>query len=413
MTKIKLIINQCLLIAIVTCLLLGQLTRINLSPTIACYFHDFLIIIYLLFNSRQIFKLIKNYGQQLKSSKKSRHDFIIIVLIGLFYLLCWTITHSITFNSLLYSLRFLTYLIFILVTYHQKIFTPKQWQNLLLIFLLAFASIGLGQYLIFPDTTFLENLGWDDHYHRLIGTWFDPAFVGVAFVWGLIYVSSIPTAKLIKKLKIILLSLLLIGLILTYSRASYLALLIVMIFRLFSKKELIYKLKSVIRKKNNYFKIITGGLLLILLIGGLYYLFPSDSTNLLRTNSITIRRSMLIQQCESLTMKEWLIGRGPFGTFSPSIDLTKLAPDYKITASFPDNFFLLLISFFGLPLASLLTFSLIKLFIWLKQKESIIFYYLLALLVNAQFNQSVFQPLIILTFGLFLLTNNDIIKNSK
>ena len=86
----------------------------------------------------------------------------------------------------------------------------------LLIVGMIILALGVAQYLIWPDLRGLKGLGWDDHYYRLVGTFLDPGFTGILMVLALL-------AAFVKK-KYVWVAVLLIGLALTYSRASYLAL---------------------------------------------------------------------------------------------------------------------------------------------------------------------------------------------
>lgn len=81
----------------------------------------------------------------------------------------------------------------------------------LVILALAVAVIGLGQYIFLPDVSFLAAAGWDDHYYRLTFPFLDPGFTGIILVLSLL-INYNP--------------IFLIALLLTYSRASYLAYLI-------------------------------------------------------------------------------------------------------------------------------------------------------------------------------------------
>jgi hypothetical protein len=135
--------------------------------------------------------------------------------------------------------------------------------------------------------------------------------------------------------------------------------------------------------------------------------------SLARTHSIIIRLANFQAQVQALTLKDWLIGRG-FFVFPPTLDLPADLPvrtietltdpslPYKHTAAFPDNFFLLLISFVGLPLAIAFTFYLVRLLQHYYRQHSPVFYFLLSWLINAQFNQAIFQPFLLLLFLLLV-----------
>ena len=76
--------------------------------------------------------------------------------------------------------------------------------------------LGLGQYLLYPDIRNLFPLGWDLHYYRVVGTLLDPGFIGLIFVFTLIYLVLNNFHKFTWFLTYLALAL-------TYSRSSYLA----------------------------------------------------------------------------------------------------------------------------------------------------------------------------------------------
>ena len=160
-----------------------------------------------------------------------------------------------------------------------KIKTP------LIISIVIFSLLGLLQYLFFPDMRFLKNLGFDDHYYRLIGSFYDPNFIGAVFCGlSLYFLAS----------KKYLYSLPFIGLLaFTFSRASYLAFIIGLLYILLTQKKI---------------KI----LLLILLLGLIVYLIPKpfgEGVNLARTFSIFSRLDSW-QQGLTLFIQRPLFGWG-------------------------------------------------------------------------------------------------------
>lgn len=81
----------------------------------------------------------------------------------------------------------------------------------------AVAGFGLVQYLFLPDVSFLYALEWDDHYYRLIGTYFDPGFTGA--ILGLSLFATFIWRK--DKTDWAILAVIYTAFALTYSRASY------------------------------------------------------------------------------------------------------------------------------------------------------------------------------------------------
>ena len=113
-----------------------------------------------------------------------------------------------------------------------------QISNLLIGTGVAAAVLGLLQYIFIPDTRFLEKYGWDPHLYRVIGTFFDPGFLGAIFVLTLILIVILNWNKqnrlLIAKQQTLFIAkqqtlfifagiIVYLALALTYSRASYLA----------------------------------------------------------------------------------------------------------------------------------------------------------------------------------------------
>lgn len=121
-------------------------------------------------------------------------------------------------HGLLYLLRILGYLIIIIQA--KELFNLiKKWIYLALV---SFVVLGLGQYVFLPDTRFLLQYGWDEHYYRLIGTVLDPNYLGAML--GMILIFSANQFLKTKKRKWGILGALgILGLIFTYSRASWTA----------------------------------------------------------------------------------------------------------------------------------------------------------------------------------------------
>ena len=117
----------------------------------------------------------------------------------------------------------------------------KVLYNCLLMTTIAVAVFGWIQYLWLPDLRDLKYIGWDDHYFRMFGTFLDPAFFGLIIVFGALIALSRYISK--NKKYILIVIFMLFTLLLSYSRASYLAFLAGLIALLYnSRKKLIYAL---------------------------------------------------------------------------------------------------------------------------------------------------------------------------
>jgi len=128
-----------------------------------------------------------------------------------------------------------------------------------------FSVLGLAQYIFLPDMRLLKFIGFDDHYYRLIGSFYDPNFTGAVFSSLALY--SVARKKYLHSLLFIIL------LALTFSRASYLAFAICLVYLLVRQKKYII-------------------LVLLPLLGVVVYFLPKpfgEGVNLARTFSIFSR----------------------------------------------------------------------------------------------------------------------------
>lgn len=135
----------------------------------------------------------------------------------------------------LYQLRLLAYFLFFFYLSYHLLKDPKNQSSLqkaLYIFTFATIISSLVQYFFYPDLRNLFYLAWDPHWYRLFGVFFD-SYVA-ASVYGLLFIYLFfQKQKLIQK---ILLAFFFIFLIMTFSRISYLAFLIAILFALIQKK---------------------------------------------------------------------------------------------------------------------------------------------------------------------------------
>lgn len=201
--------------------------------------------------------------------------------------------------------------------------------------LLGLAAFGWLQWLLLPDLRFLRILGWDDHYQRMVGTLLDPGFFGLSaviatlawdqavsrktnlFRWGVGYV------------------MLVITIFLSYSRAAYLAFLIMIGWKNF-------------RTTTNRTKVVS--LCLIGLVASVIFWGNRNNiegTNLLRTESIQARIRTQREVLHRSTAATFLIGNG---LFIPSASVTTSGKlPMPNTARFADSSLVWLITSLGIP----------------------------------------------------------------
>lgn len=174
--------------------------------------------------------------------------------------------------SSLYLVRFLLYSL--VVGYAFRI--PRSlWFKLLTFSGALYAVIGLMQYVLYPNLRNLEYLGWDPHQYRVFGTFLDPNFSGILLVLTLLTVFYSYERRYINKQMIVLVTpLILIALLLTYSRGAYVALIVGVGCWMYFKRRLLLFLLSLI--------VFVGALFVLPKPGG-------EGVDLLRTLSVSSR----------------------------------------------------------------------------------------------------------------------------
>lgn len=222
----------------------GQLSKVSLDvPQINLYLSD--IIVGLLIGTWLTLKIVMREKFEIPPLAKPILIFSLIAFISLLINSFLKLEGRELFIAWLYLFRWIVYsgiyfLIFDLLK--KNVISENRIKDLLIISGLSFSVFGLFQYFLIPDTRFLEIFGWDPHYYRLIGTFFDPGFTGAILALSLILIADkLLSLKNIFIEKAYLLSglIIYIALALTYSRASYLLYLAgIFVLSIFRKKYL-------------------------------------------------------------------------------------------------------------------------------------------------------------------------------
>lgn len=132
-------------------------------------------------------------------------------------------------KGLLYLIRFWSYSMIPVAILNSNLKENDILDKMLTV-ALSVLSFGFLQYFLFPDLTSLKYFNWDDHLLRMTGTFLDPAFLGIILVLGVILA--------LFKNKTLIAYLLSLGLMFTYSRASFLVLIFVFVVDLIRNKSL-------------------------------------------------------------------------------------------------------------------------------------------------------------------------------
>jgi hypothetical protein len=218
--KISASLYRILLLTLAGLLVLGNFGRVSLGDRVAVYLQDgvlFCIALWTIAHWRAAFEMCRS-----KTWFRPLLAFVGAILLSL----CISaITHPINqvVIGLAYAVRFILYansVVYLLIGVSQKLMTKKHILFGLAVVTVFVATLGLFQYVFMPDVRFLQYLGYDDHYFRLISTYFDPPFTAQILIVGLFIMYS---AKLDWRKKTPMLVLLFVALMLTYSRAEYLA----------------------------------------------------------------------------------------------------------------------------------------------------------------------------------------------
>ncbi len=305
--------------------------------------------------------------------------------------------HSLSFALLaltrltLYALSFLS----LAFDLKNKKIQPSLLVTGLLLFVSFLLYFGILQYLFVPDTRILFFLGWDDHYYRLISTLLDPGFSGLIFCLGYILVSGLLFFPKIhfspfdrKALQILCVGLA-GGILLTYSRASYLAFVV----------SLLVLLIYFWQKQSRHFVIFHSLVLVVFLVVIPFLPRPAGEGVKLERTSTVISRITTIQANLQLlsTPSQIIFGRG---LFVPTVDPSPTFYAHQPThARIPDNWLLLIFIGTGGVGTILFLFLLFSTFRSLTQRPLFLWIGLIAVLVHGIFNASLTYSFVVLFLG--------------
>lgn len=152
--------------------------------------------------------------------------FVVLAIVALIGAGRWIGIREIMISAT-YLLRWVAYALLVFMGYHLA--KSSRPINILGLIFGLVAIIGIVQWLIFPDLSWLERLGWDPHQGRLVSTFLDPNFVGGFLVVGL----ALALPQLLTQGRAaqrwywgVLTGLMLVGIYLTFSRSALLALIV-------------------------------------------------------------------------------------------------------------------------------------------------------------------------------------------
>ena len=364
---------EVILIVYLALLVLGQLLRWQVSLTTAIYPVDLLSIVLL----PAAFTVLPSHWWCWWKSHIRFTKWLMILLacwILLGWLLAWN-QHQEILGSILRFARVGGQLVVgWYLTYHVRPRAASWWISVLWLLGITWGWL---QYLAIPDMRWLAVFGWDDHYYRMMGAFFDPNYLGVWCVMALVWFWRFELSRKWLGISTLMIT---AAIAVTFSRASYLALAVSTVWMLLWHH-------TTDRKYQQWWLtgLVAGTLVVSILLapkpGG-------EGVNLGRTASSSARLTASVEWMPH-TWQEWLIGRGV------GIHSVERSESYRADHSqLPDTLALLVLSGVGIG-GSFLVVCLV----WLLRKEWMnwptwLQAMWLAVLVHAQFNNTLFQPMI-------------------
>lgn len=295
-----------------------------------------------------------------------------------------------SFTGILYLFRLIFYLLFLLKLLDSPF--ELKFANLILKSILlvgiAISAFGWIQYLLLPNLIDLKYFGWDDHYFRLAGSFLDPAFTGIILALSTLlsihfYIVSRSSKYIISTL------ILLITLGFTYSRASFLAFSVGLLFLLFKKQKKLLTLLCTF---------------LLVMIPLLPRTSGGEGVKLTRTASS-------IQKVENYKDSLKLIARAPlFGVGYNNIckakeDLGIDISKQENSCSGLDNSFMFIFATTGILGSMSFAFFVIKSYP-VFNKNKLVIASMSAIAVHSFFTNTLFYPWVLIWFSLLLGARN-------
>ena len=204
--------------------LLGQLGSIPVGGSIGIYASDIavsLLVVVWIGSLRA-----HNFKRMFMLHEVLLFMFLAVALVSLINSMV-SVSSDIFIVGVSYWARLVFYSLLLPIEYDIWKFTKKDHFWSLALAVTAFGVLGILQFLLFPDFSQFVEHGWDPHYYRVLSTFFDPNFAGLWLSFGVLFVLdrwyTASNTRLQKNIIYLFVSILLIALVLTFSRSTYLA----------------------------------------------------------------------------------------------------------------------------------------------------------------------------------------------
>lgn len=210
----------------------GQLGRVELTPGITLHLLDLSAGIFVFF--WLLFRVTRR--RQVRFNPLFLRELMTFLMISGFSLVLGSffVTPAQFLTGFLYWFRFAVYALFYFGVWDlSRDFKVRKKLLDSLVVVGGFTAIfGILQYFLLPDLRALSFFGWDDHYFRLVGAFLDPSFTGIILV---LFLTLLFSRKFVSRRgqgsgggRGFYFLIGMMALLLTYSRASFLAFLVIL-----------------------------------------------------------------------------------------------------------------------------------------------------------------------------------------
>lgn len=223
---------------------LGQLERISfLDQYVNIYLHEVIILFIIIFYAIRIILIKKaKLCKKITSIEKAILIFLSILLLSFINGFA-QFTLSQNTVGFLYFGRLCMYFLFFFTLTHWNSKNNEQSQKVICKGIIMFSILTIIfsylQYFLYPNLRNLSYLGWDPHYYRVFGLYFDTSTAGILYVMLFFWLTTqkCPYKRFVRVSSISLIILIL----LTYSRIAYITF-IVSVILFFLKKASLFKI---------------------------------------------------------------------------------------------------------------------------------------------------------------------------
>jgi hypothetical protein len=421
--------NHYLGVIVLALLSLGQLQRIT-TPLVSFYLHDVVALFWLIDLCRTHATFLFHKTKTILTQNKA----LALFLFGsaTWILLGWNwqwYSAGFSFWPFAYSLRMLVYgaLAYSLLQINtaKKILSHHDIGYGLEFFYAVLLLFGWLQYFFIPDTRWLAVLGWDDHLGRMIGTQFDPNFLGLLLIFASIW--TVYQFQQTRHARFLVTSLLVVAAItVTWSRSTYIAFVVTHVALVATNASRVFATFFKPNKKINLtLPIISLLLITVLLIGIQSITKPvGEGGNLGRISTVQSRIANTLIVITPRSSVETILGRGLFTITTDTYQNNYQRPNHsKLPTSLP-AFIISGIGYGGLFALLAVTFYVVfktkhkqqRIQSLLKRYPMFVFA-VLATLIHSLANASFTQPFVVLLLLSFLVLENSegkcSVKSSK